>query len=71
MKYSLMDAWLLPFYEPVRRNKDGWRFHRHRFPIKGGISHKQVMAFELAEQMQRPSWFFKRKPNFQINEGSN
>lgn len=29
--------------EPHRRNKDGMRWIAHRFPIKGGISWRDVM----------------------------
>jgi hypothetical protein len=29
--------------EPVKRNKDGMRWIVHRFPIKGGISWRDVM----------------------------
>lgn len=31
-------------YEPQQRNKDGMRWIKHRFPIKGGISFREVMA---------------------------
>ncbi len=39
-----------PHYEPVKRNKDGLRWIRHRFPIKGGISEMEVIVQELVEK---------------------
>ena len=33
-------------YEPMQRNKDGLRWIKHRFPIKGGISIIDVMKAE-------------------------
>lgn len=43
------DFWHSPRYEPIRRNKDGWRYHGHRFPIKGGISRVEAMGREWAD----------------------
>lgn len=36
-------------YEPEKRNKDGMRWIRHRFPIKGGITSKEVAMRDMAE----------------------
>lgn len=38
-----------PVYEPVKRNKDGLRWISHRFPIKGGISARELLARNLTE----------------------
>lgn len=35
-------------YEPEKRNKDGMRWIRHRFPIKGGITSNEVDRREMA-----------------------
>lgn len=43
-------------YEPVKRNKDGWRYVGHRFPIKGGISLRDVM---IAESMRHNAFLKK------------
>jgi hypothetical protein len=45
----LDDAWRAPVYEPVKRNHDGLRHHRHRFPIKDGISIADVLAIQMSE----------------------
>ena len=34
-------------YEPVQRNKDGMRWIRHRFPIKGGITWRDVLHQDM------------------------
>ena len=31
-------------YEPIKRNKDGLRYVGHRFPIRNGISLREVMV---------------------------
>lgn len=36
-------------YEPAKRNKDGWRYVKHRFPIKGGITFAGVLARHVME----------------------
>lgn len=41
------------YYEPVKRNKDGMRWIRHRFPIKGGISQMDVDAIIGEERLKR------------------
>jgi hypothetical protein len=33
-------------FEPVKRNKDGLQWIMHRFPIKGGISQRDIMLIE-------------------------
>lgn len=35
-------------YESEKRNKDGMRWIRHRFPIKGGITSNEVDRREMA-----------------------
>lgn len=47
------DVYFGKYYEPVKRNKDGMRWIRHRFPIKGGISWIAVDAIEGRERMER------------------
>lgn len=37
-------------YEPQQRNKDGMRWIAHRFPIKGGISMRDVMLREACRR---------------------
>lgn len=52
-------------YEPTPRNHDGIRYHGHRFPIKGGITLRDVMIREMCkpnpffEYLQTPNrkWF--------------
>ena len=47
---AIADAWRQPRYEPHKRKcggVDGWV--AHRFPIKGGISARDVMAAQLGE----------------------
>ena len=44
-------------FEPVKRNKDGWKFVSHRFPIKGGISQLDVMNHYLIESFYSPPLF--------------
>ncbi|MBR8074375.1 hypothetical protein KDX14_33155 [Burkholderia cenocepacia] len=44
-------------YEPEPRNKDGLRWIRHRFPIKGGISWHEV----LHRQMTKTNAFFAKR----------
>jgi len=43
-------------YEPAPRNKDGVRWIAHRFPIRGGISLRDVMLIEAA----RPNRLLER-----------
>jgi hypothetical protein len=45
-----------PVYEPVKRNKDGVRWISHRFPIRGGISMREVMLRDLASWPLDPLW---------------
>lgn len=49
-------AW--PCIEPVKRNKDGLRWIRHRFPIKGGITQFDAMSRDLIEIVFSPSPLF-------------
>lgn len=37
-------------FEPAKRNKDGWRYVEHRFPIKGGISELDLMVANLQDK---------------------
>ena len=37
----------MPIVEPHKRNKDGWRWIIHRFPIKNGISVRDMMIRDL------------------------
>lgn len=39
------------YVEPVKRNKDGMRWVVHRFPIKGGITLRDVWL----QEMRRPN----------------
>lgn len=44
------DLWAFlpePCYEPERRNKDGVRWIRHRFAIRGGITLREVMIADM------------------------
>jgi hypothetical protein len=41
--------------EPQKRNKDGWRWIVHRFPIRGGISLREAWMRDL----MRPNPFLK------------
>ena len=46
------DVWLAPRYEPVPRKFAGSRlpvYVPHRFPIKGGISLREVMLRQTAQ----------------------
>jgi hypothetical protein len=43
----LMTSLTGKYYEPVQRNKDGKRWIRHRFPIKGGISLRDIMVRQV------------------------
>lgn len=36
--------------EPVKRNKDGVKWIIHRFPIKGGISIRDAMIYDMLIQ---------------------
>ncbi|SFY11441.1 hypothetical protein SAMN03159408_03235 [Burkholderia sp. NFPP32] len=36
-------------YEPAQRNKDGMRWIRHRFPIRGGISALDIMLLNMSQ----------------------
>lgn len=36
--------------EPIKRNKDGVKWIIHRFPIKGGISIRDAMIYDMAQQ---------------------
>jgi hypothetical protein len=45
----LLDTINEKVYEPVQRNKDGLRWIRHRFPIKNGISYREVMKEEVTK----------------------
>jgi hypothetical protein len=36
--------------EPVKRNKDGCRWIVHRFPIKGGISLRDAIVYDMMNQ---------------------
>jgi len=47
-------------YEPILRNKDGWDYHGHRFPIKGGISLKDVWAKKMAGNIYKPNALFAK-----------
>lgn len=47
------DAYFGKHYEPVKRNKDGMRWIRHRFPIKGGISQVAVDSIQGKERLAR------------------
>lgn len=37
------EFWNAKLVEPENRNKDGLRWIMHRFPIKGGISMREMM----------------------------
>jgi hypothetical protein len=52
-----------PIYEPVERNHDGMRFHRHRFPIKGGISRIEVTERQMSKPGALYDAFFKETAN--------
>jgi hypothetical protein len=45
----MFTGWSEPVYEPAKRNKDGLRWIRHRFPIKGGITLAEVMRRDMME----------------------
>lgn len=36
--------------EPIKRNKDGVKWIIHRFPIRGGISLRDAMIYDMLEQ---------------------
>lgn len=46
-------------FEPEPRNKDGWHFIRHRFPIKGGINQLQVTGRLIAENLAETSALYR------------
>lgn len=50
------DAFLGKHYEPMKRNKDGLRWIKHRFPIKGGISY-----LEIQNREPNPLWEYLTK----------
>lgn len=45
------DAYFGKHYEPVKRNKDGMRWIRHRFPIKNGISRVDINVLNDRERL--------------------
>lgn len=47
MKYY--EVFTAKIWEPRKRNKDGMRWISHRFPIKGGISYREVMHLSLSD----------------------
>jgi len=47
--------WHAKCVEPVKRNKDGLQWIIHRFPIKGGISIRDMMIREAS----RPNLLLK------------
>lgn len=56
-----------PIYEPTPRMVAGsFGYARHRFPIKGGITLRQVMALQIKGQagfmsaLSKPSYFANR-----------
>lgn len=52
---NLMAALRAKTIEPVKRNKDGVRWIRHRFPIKGGISEIDAINKDFSQQ-KNPIW---------------
>lgn len=44
------ELWARKCVEPVKRNKDGVQWIVHRFPIKGGISIREAMLYDMANQ---------------------
>lgn len=51
-------VFLWPSIEPVKRNKDGFRWIRHRFPIKDGITSMDAMRRDLTDIVFSPSPLF-------------
>ena len=50
MKSRMYPDWHAKVVEPVKRNKDGVQWIIHRFPIKGGISLRDAMAYDMMNQ---------------------
>lgn len=48
-------------FEPVQRNKDGKRWIRHRFPIKGGISLRDIMIKQVMKTNRLMEFFNANK----------
>jgi hypothetical protein len=46
------NIWRVPCFEPVKRNKDGLQWIMHRFPIKGGISMRDIWLIEMSKPNQ-------------------
>lgn len=42
--------WRRKCVEPIKRNKDGVKWIIHRFPIRGGISIRDAMIYDMLVQ---------------------